>query len=108
MLGIGVPPKGSTSRGGVLNDADATITKREVKRLRKNESEREETQKMKKALDAIGKFFGMNKPTMREILAKLVDEGECFGIRSVWMTPGKLKYPDLQSAHTERDPPKPL
>ena len=106
MLGIGVPPKGPTLRKAASNDVDATTTKREIKRLRKNESGREETQKMKKARDVIGKFFGMNKPTTREILAKLVDEGEHLGIRSVWVTPGKLKSLDLQFAHTST--PKPL
>jgi len=42
--------------------------------MKKNESERDGRKKMTKALDLIGKFFGMNKPTTHEILAKLVHE----------------------------------
>lgn len=75
MLGFVVPPNKSTLKKRGSTDAGQK-TKQEMKRARKNESGREDRNKMKKALDAIRKFFGMDKATTHEILAKVVDEGE--------------------------------
>lgn len=72
--------------------------KREIKRMRKNEFEKEERLHLKKALDAIRKFFGMpKKATKLETLTRLVDKSECFGIRAMCMTHRKLKHRGLQS-----------
>ena len=49
---------------------------KERKRAKKNESGRRETARMAAALETIGKHFGMQKATKREILVRLVDGGE--------------------------------
>ena len=46
--------------------------------MKKNENGREGTAIMATALKIIEKHFGMKKPTRREILARLVEEGESF------------------------------
>lgn len=50
--------------------------KAERKRKNKNESGKEETKRMRKAIEIIAKHLGMQKSNRREILARLVEEGE--------------------------------
>jgi hypothetical protein len=74
LLGVGVPPKGSTSKKRASVNTSAR-TKDERRKMKKNESEQKRRGKEKEALDAIRKFL-RRKATKPEILAMLVDEGE--------------------------------
>ncbi|KAF9652151.1 hypothetical protein BDM02DRAFT_3109563, partial [Thelephora ganbajun] len=73
MLGIVVPPKNPASKKRAMARSDLK-TKEERKRLKKNENGKRETERMRNALNAVKKFYGMNKAARCEVLAKLVGE----------------------------------
>ena len=74
MLGIPVPPKVPAPRKRTAA-GNSPHTKVERKKAKKNERGRQDTRKMKAARKAITKHFGMQKPNICEILARLVTEG---------------------------------
>ena len=75
MLGIPVPlkkPAPNKQATGCLEPC----TKAERMRMRKNQSGKDETKRMRNAMKTIEKHFGMQKANRREILTRLVEEGE--------------------------------
>lgn len=72
MLGIPVPPKVLASRKRMSNNPHMKVEREKAK---KNERGRQDTWKMRSAMKAIEKHFGMRKPNRCEILARLVAEG---------------------------------
>lgn len=75
MLGILVPPKKLAPKKQTKVCLDSH-TKAERKKMRKNESGKEDTRRMRNAMKLIEKHFGMQKANKCEILARLVEEGE--------------------------------
>jgi hypothetical protein len=75
LLGILIPLKKLAPRKRAAVCVDAH-TKAERKKVNKNQSGKEETERMRNAMKTIEKHLGMTKANRREILARLVEEGE--------------------------------
>jgi hypothetical protein len=75
VLGIPIPPKKLAPRKRAAVCVDAH-TKAERKKVNKNQSGKEETKRMSEAMKIIEKHLGMKRANRREILARLVEEGE--------------------------------
>jgi len=75
LLGILIPPKKLVPKKRAAGSLDPR-TKAERKRMKKNESGKEQTKRMGRAMGIVEKHFGMQKANKREILARLVEEGK--------------------------------